>query len=231
MEQKNNTQVPPPAPQISQSAFHIPPTNEQFITTKLRNKFEKLKKSNKKITDELFFELATHLRFHYDALLQHPYIKHNQRLINKIIKKSSETNIQENIYRLLKNHSKQPTTFDFPITDIYRFSNYIRNLMNKQYLPSETVETDGEDYLETMLNEISKQEQEREAQEDQERHNQSPTQEEEDAGLQWRMDGGKKKSKTRRKRKKRKTKKRRKNKRKTKKRRKTKRRKTKRRKK
>lgn len=44
MEQKNNTQVPPPAPQISQSAFHIPPTNQQIITRKLKRKFEKLKK-------------------------------------------------------------------------------------------------------------------------------------------------------------------------------------------
>ena len=227
MEQKNNTQVPPPAPQISQSAFHIPPTNQQFITPKLQKKFEKLKKSNNKITDELFFELATHLRFQYEALLEHPSIKRNQRLINKIVNKSSEVNIQNNIYLLLNKHTKQPTRFDFPITDIYSFANYIQNLMNKEYLPSETVETDGEDYLLPTLRKLS----EKEAQEDQERHNQSPTPEEEDEGLQWHMDGGKKKRKTRRKRKKRKTKKRRKNKRKTKKRRKTKRRKTKRRKK
>ena len=222
MEQKNNTQVPPPpAPQISQSAFHIPPTNQQFITPKLQKKFEKLKKSNNKITDELFFELATHLRYKYEALSDHPYIKDNQRLMNKIIVKSSETNIQENIYRLLKQHTYQPEDFDFSITNIYSFANYIQNRINKQYLPSETVETEGDDYLAKYLEE--------EAIKEAELNRESPPVP--DGIFAMDMGGGKKKRKTRRKRKKRKTKKRRKNKRKTKKRRKTKRRKTKRRKK
>lgn len=91
--------------------------------------------------------------------------------------------------------------------------------MNKEYLPSETVERE-EDYLDTYLK--------KKADEQAELNRESPPNVPD--GI-FAMDGGKKKRKTRRKRKKRKTKKRRKNKRKTKKRRKTKRRKTKRRKK
>lgn len=222
MEQKNKTQAP-------QSAFHIPPTNQKIIT-QLKEKFEKLKRSNNKITDELFFELATHLRFHYEALLNHPYIQSKPRLTNQIFNKLSETDIQTNIYLLLNKHNNDPTEFNFLITDIDRFANYMQNIINKKYLPSETVETDGEDYLLPTLRQRSEQE----AQEDQDRHRQPLTNEDFVNGLVFGppdMGGGKKKRKTRRKRKKRKTKKRRKNKRKTKKRRKTKRRKTKRRKK
>ena len=207
MEQKNKTQAP-------QSAFHIPPTNQKIIT-QLKEKFEKLKRSNNKITDELFFELATHLRFHYAELLNHPYIQSKPRLTNQIFNKSSETNIQENIYRLLRKYANTSGI------DINKMSIYLKNVLNKKYLPSETVETEGDDYLAKYLEE--------EAIKEAELNRESPPVP--DGIFAMDMGGGKKKRKTRRKRKKRKTKKRRKNKRKTKKRRKTKRRKTKRRKK
>ena len=216
---------PPPAPQAPQVNDFFPQlgddksmgTNQhsRFINKRIKNKV--LKKL--KMRENEFFRLVDLLEHRYKGVMRRePNKQKLQELTYEVLKKNPDaknidkfvTIIQKILY-LHKTELTQP------------------NLMNNSAI-------DGQDYLETMLNEISKQEQEKEAQEDQERHNQSPTQEEEDAGLQWSMDGlklngGKKKRKTRRKRKKRKTKKRRKNKRKTKKRRKTKRRKTKRRKK
>ena len=72
--------------------------------------------------------------------------------------------------------------------------------MNKKYLPSETVETDGEDYLLPTLRQRSEQE----AQEDQDRHRQPLTMKILMNGLVFGppdMGGGKKKRKTRRKKK------------------------------
>ena len=114
-----------------------------------------------------------------------------------------------------------PLLVSFQLHNSNKHREQMKAWQNKQYLPSETVETEGDDYLAKYLEE--------EAIKEAELNRESPPVP--DGIFAMDMGGGKKKRKTRRKRKKRKTKKRRKNKRKTKKRRKTKRRKTKRRKK
>ena len=150
-----------------------------------------------------FFRLVDLLEHRYKGVMRRePNKQKLQELTYEVLKKNPDA----------KNIDKFVTIIP-KILDLHKTELTQPNLMNNSAI-------DGQDYLETMLNEISKQEQEKEAQEDQERHNQSPTQEEEDAGLQWSMDGlklngGKKKRKTKEKERKEKPKKR-KNKRKTK---------------
>ena len=217
MAEKKSSE-PPPAPQAPQVNDFFPQVgnvligrnqHSRFINKKIKNKV--LKKL--KMREDKFFLFVETLERTYIGITR---LKPNQE------------KLQELTYKILKNNPDDMNIHKFvtiipEIITAHKTELTQPNLMNNRAI-------DGEDDLKTMLRQKSKQEQEKE----EERHRQSPTNEDFEEGLvfgQPDMGGGKKKSKTRRKRKKRKTKKRRKNKRKTKKRRKTKRRKTKRRKK
>lgn len=211
---------PPPAPQAPQVHDFFPQFDNESMGTNQHSRFINKKIKNKvlnnlRMKEDQFFRLVDLLELRYKGVTREsPNQQTLEELTYKELKKNPHAKNIDNFVPIIPK-----------IIAVHKTELAQPDLMNNRA-------PDGEDYLLPTLRKLS----EKEAQEDQERHNQSPTQEEEDAGLQWSMDGlklngGKKKRKTRRKRKKRKTKKRRKNKRKTKKRRKTKRRKTKRRKK
>lgn len=220
MAEKKSSE-PPPAPQAPQVYDFFPQVGDELIGTNQHSRFinKKIKGKvlkNLKMREDKFFVFVDTLQRKYIGITRNP--------------EPNQEKLQELTYKILKNNPDAMNIHKFvtiipEIIAAHKTELTQPNLMNNRAI-------DGEDYLLHTLRKLSEQE----AQKDQDRHNQSPTQEEENEGLQWSMDGlelngGKKKRKTRRKRKKRKTKKRRKNKRKTKKRRKTKRRKTKRRKK